>query len=84
VKGAQIALLGIGVFLPVASGLGGVLVFCFPSAIWLSNWDQDGQCSASDQPVEVFTSFAVMGGIIACFMLIVFVLHRAVSGWEKK
>lgn len=64
------------VFLSGVIAIAGVLVFCGAHAFALSAFFADGQCSASDQPKEVFGSFAIFGLIAGIVLSAIWGIYR--------
>ena len=61
----------------VTCGVLGVLTVCSASALIPRNFYRDGQCAASDQPVEVFGSFFTLGLILGIVAAGIFAVYRA-------
>jgi hypothetical protein len=61
----------------VACGVAGLLTACRPSALIPKNFYGSGHCFASDQPVEVFGSFGILGLILGTVAAVAFAFIRA-------
>ena len=55
---------------PLLTGLGGVFAVCHQSALNPRNFFADGHCHASDTPSDVFTSFLVLGCLLATLITV--------------
>lgn len=71
--------------IPFLVGFGGLLSVCHISALDSRNFFANGQCHASDTPSDVFTSFLMLGVVIAAMvtvgaLVVSFVKRRYLEG----
>lgn len=74
-------LLAVSIFPGTAliAAIGGLFTVCHRSALNPVNFFADGQCQASDTPNEVFTSFLMLGCLLAAILAAVVLVASRVK-----